>query len=506
MTLPIGSVAKTILNTNIVMAANSTLKDGSPGTAARMGTETLPPATTRRSRWRGPLATPSAATADRPSPPHPAGRGRDPWFRADRDRFGQRQCRCRRQPLDRRDDPGRHNFGNTITALTKVGGGSLILTATNTYSGATTSTAACSWRARPIPSRRSSNVFVGTNGTAGTLDLTATAFPQTVKSLTIGSSGASDVSIGDPLASLNNVTFGNGSTIYISGTIGATPQLLMTYGGTSSGTFTNVFDNGSSIPATDLNYSGGSIEVYDAAASFSGSGTWIGATGSWNTLPTGPTASTTAFPATGREGLAWTRPPSAVRASQAITLDINPNIAALSFSGANYTLSGTGTLTLQQGTLGTGTSTVTVTNGTQTIASAVEISGGSLAVLVSNSGSLAISGNITDDNGQRVVDARGDGTGQLVLSGNNTYGGGTNVQSGTLIVESPTALPNGSSLTVGAGASSLFGSSLIGSPIVSNLSAVSAGSGVSRFRNREHLLCSWQGWLPDSGLGGEKRS
>ena len=33
----------------------------------------------------------------------------------------------------------------------------------------------------------------------------------------------------------------------------------------------------------------------------------------------------------------------------AITLDINPNIAALSFSGSNYTLSG-GTLTLQQGT------------------------------------------------------------------------------------------------------------------------------------------------------------
>ena len=65
------------------------------------------------------------------------------------------------------------------------------------------------------------------------------------------------------------------------------------------------------------------------------------------------------------------------------------------------------------------------------------------------------------------------------MTGSNSYGGGTNVQSGTLIAESPTALPNGSSLSVGAGASSLFGASLTGSPIVGNASAVSAGSGVS---------------------------
>ena len=95
-------------------------------------------------------------------------------------------------------------------------------------------------------------------------------------------------------------------------------------------------------------------------------------------------------------------------------------------------------------------------------------------ILISNTGSLAISGNITDDGQQRSLTLSGDGTGQLVLSGNNSYSGATNVQAGTLIVESPTALPNGSSLTVGAGASQLFGSAVIGSPIVSNASAVSA--------------------------------
>ena len=100
-------------------------------------------------------------------------------------------------------------------------------------------------------------------------------------------------------------------------------------------------------------------------------------------------------------------------------------------------------------------------------------------MLVSNSGSLAISGNITDDGLQRPLTLGGDGTGTLVLSGSNSYRGGTNVQSGTLIAESPAALPNGSSLSVGAGASQLFGSGLTGSPIVSNVTAVLAVSGVS---------------------------
>ena len=61
-------------------------------------------------------------------------------------------------------------------------------------------------------------MFVGTNATAGTLDLSSTAgYSQTVNSLTIGSSGALNEIIGTPLASLNNVTFNAGSTLHISG-------------------------------------------------------------------------------------------------------------------------------------------------------------------------------------------------------------------------------------------------------------------------------------------------
>ena len=107
----------------------------------------------------------------------------------------------------------------------------------------------------------------------------------------------------------------------------------------------------------------------------------------------------------------------------------------------------------------------------------MEISGGSLAVAISNNGTLGISGNISDDNGRESLTlASADGTGQLILSGSNSYGGGTIVQSGTLIAENA-RLPNGRACPW-AGAIALFASALSGSPMVSNASAVAeAGRG-----------------------------
>ena len=107
----------------------------------------------------------------------------------------------------------------------------------------------------------------------------------------------------------------------------------------------------------------------------------------------------------------------------------------------------------------------------------MEISGGSLAVVVSNTGALDISGNIVDDNHKESLTLEGDGTGRLYLSGSDSYGGGTDVQAGTLIVASNTAFPSGSKLTVGASAGALFDSPEIGMLIVNNPSDVYAGSG-----------------------------
>ena len=80
-----------------------------------------------------------------------------------------------------------------------------------------------------------------------------------------------------------------------------------------------------------------------------------------------------------------------------------------------------------------------------------------VAINLSGSGVLGISGNISDENGLESLMLAGDSTGELILSGsNNRYGGGTVVEQGTLIVNNSGALLDGSSLTVGAGGTFIF--------------------------------------------------
>ena len=65
------------------------------------------------------------------------------------------------------------------------------------------------------------------------------------------------------------------------------------------------------------------------------------------------------------------------------------------------------------------------------------------------------------------------GPGTLILSGTDTYTGGTDVAAGTLAVKTSPALPAGTSLTVGAGGTFIFDPSFTGSPVTGG--AVSAG-------------------------------
>jgi autotransporter-associated beta strand protein len=68
---------------------------------------------------------------------------------------------------------------------------------------------------------------------------------------------------------------------------------------------------------------------------------------------------------------------------------------------------------------------------------------------------LVLSGNMSGDGSITKL-----GAGTVVLSaGSNTFTGGTNVEAGTLIVTNSEAIPNGTSVTVGAGASLIFGAS-----------------------------------------------
>ncbi len=157
-------------------------------------------------------------------------------------------------------------------------------------------------------------------------------------------------------------------------------------------------------------------------------------------------------------------------ASHTITLDVPVSLAAVSFTGANYTLTNS-TLTMNSTS---GTSTMTVSSGTQEIDSAVEIAGGNLAISLTNTGQLSLTNNISDDVATSGIPrsltlTSADGTGTLILSGSNTYGGGTDVASGTLIAMNSASIPSGSSLIVGSGGAFTFSPATTLAPAASNV-------------------------------------
>jgi autotransporter-associated beta strand protein len=104
--------------------------------------------------------------------------------------------------------------------------------------------------------------------------------------------------------------------------------------------------------------------------------------------------------------------------------------------------------------------------------------GGAAATITvgADNSSTAYGASLVDGNGGAALALEKIGSGELVLSPGapgNTYSGGTNVEAGTLILASATALADGSSLTVGQGASSLFAPAYAG-PVTSAAGQVAA--------------------------------
>ena len=133
----------------------------------------------------------------------------------------------------------------------------------------------------------------------------------------------------------------------------------------------------------------------------------------------------------------------------------NPSLAALNFSGLNYSLSG-GTLTLS----GAGTASITV-SGTQTISSLLSLASSADMVVANSSDLLVLDGPVVGS-----ASLLKDGAGELILSNStNGYNGGTYIRGGTLVDTASGAIPDGTALSIGPGTTLIFNSLAAGSPV-----------------------------------------
>ncbi len=207
--------------------------------------------------------------------------------------------------------------------------------------------------------------------------------------------------------------------------------------------------------------------LYNAAAFEPAAAIWSSTAGTGGSWASAANWSPAAVPVSGTVTFAGTpaRPLT-------VTLDGNQAATGLVFDVADtagYTLSqGTGgELTL--GTSSAGAS-IAVLSGSQTI-SALVVLPGNLAVSVSAGAVLDLSGSI----GQATETSASlslSGEGELILSGTSDYSGGTTIEGGTLCVTSSRALPDGSSLVIGADGVFIFEPSPAAAPAHSAVAAV----------------------------------
>ena len=147
-----------------------------------------------------------------------------------------------------------------------------------------------------------------------------------------------------------------------------------------------------------------------------------------------------------------------------VTLDSSRTVGALNFdSPYAYSLvaAGSSTLTLAQSGAGTpysGSATIAVTNvfgnGAHTIAAPLVLAS-PLIVTQNSFGALTIAAPISDGgNGYSLTMT---GSGAMILTASNTYGGGTFLQGGTIVLGTHNSLPTAGTLTLGSsGTSGVF--------------------------------------------------
>jgi fibronectin-binding autotransporter adhesin len=401
------------------------------------------------------------------------------------------------------------DYGPSNTyAIAETGSGSVVFTAANTYSGGTIVSGGTLVLANLAGSATGTGslmvtggVLTGSGTASGNVSVSGGALApggSSIGTMGIGGNlnlaGASNFRIdttsgtggvNDAVAGIQSISYGG--TLMVtdlartaSYSNGETWDLFQ-FSGAYSGSFSNAFGSNAvaglpTLPANlswQFSYSGGDLYIARGTA-FSGLATW---TSSGNTSWSNSANWLDGNNLAGVPGLSGsnghdtaTFSNSASQTSIDLT-GVNPNLAALSFSASNYTLSN-GSLTLQSNS---GTATVTVSSGTQTIGSALFLAS-SVDIAPAAGSQLTISGNIQELSPGQSLTLSDNGT--LILSPGapgNGYTGGTFVNAGTLVLDSSTALADGSSLIVGQGASVLFApASGVNSPTFAATYAVAA--------------------------------
>ena len=284
---------------------------------------------------------------------------------------------------------------------------------------------------------------------------------------------ATRVRIGNAAPDANGIGVSGGSNplfndnaITDSRTVGGTASVAGPFSGTIA--LTAVGENlaGEAPQNVAVNYT---AQVYSgqAIANSASGGSWA----SPSTWKDAVTASTAA-PGPGIAGYAGdtaTLGNAAGNAIATVTLDgVAPHLSSLTFSdtAGGYTIAAgsaakfqhfdvgvRGPLSAGPGgalTLGTGAGADIHTTGGSNLIDVPLLLDDNLTL--DGPGSLTISANISGSRRSLTKD----GTGLLVLSGENSYDGGTFVKGGILELDGSGALPDGSSLSVGAGATLIF--------------------------------------------------
>ena len=387
--------------------------------------------------------------------------------------------------------------------LVKTGAGALVLTAANPFSGPIVVDAGALVAADGAKDASGSATGSGPVTLNGGVLASDPGVGGTVGGSVVSGSGANAIAPGG-IGAANTLTIDGSLTINSLSTLdfdlsGASASLLevegdLVFSGTGktslafAGTGRQVpytlatFPSGSSVSLGDfsapagyvLQLSATSLRLTAAPAVTTGTPTWtLTSSGSWTV------------------GGNWSSgsPPSGVGqaaivgAGTAVPLTIDLDgpqtvgqltLANTSNASTGYTLAAGsgGTLTMNNSGGTAATAEILVTSGTHGISAPVVLAE-SLAVVASAGTTLDISGAIGQSAAGAALSLVGDGT--LILGGSDSFTGGTTVSGGTLIALTSAALPDGTSLTVGAGGTLDFDPMASAAPLLSG-AAASAGS------------------------------